>query len=128
LLKRSYKIYDAIGYDWRSARAALELAALTNDATWKDRAREKLAAYPKSWLSRDPTRVATRPEPAEVALLTPAQRAVYDLLLLGRATSEIAAEQGRSEFTIRNHIKAILKAFNVNSRGALLARASGAIT
>ncbi len=128
LLKRSYKIYDAIGYDWRSARAALELAALTNDATWKDRAREKLAAYPQSWLSRDPTRVATRPEPAEVALLTPAQRAVYDLLLLGRATSEIAVEQGRSEFTIRNHIKAILKAFNVNSRGALLARASGAIT
>ena len=128
LLKRSYKIYDAIGYDWRCGRAALELAALTGDKTWKDRAREKLAAYPNSWLARDPAKAAARPEPAEVALLTPAQRAVYDLLLLGRATSEIAAEQGRSEFTIRNHIKAILKAFAVNSRGALLARASGAIT
>jgi DNA-binding CsgD family transcriptional regulator len=128
LLKRSYKIYDAVGYEWRSARAALELAGVTGDESWKERAREKLAAYPKSWLARDPARPAPRAEPAEVALLTPAQRAVYDLLLLGRATAEIAAEQGRSEFTIRNHIKAILKAFNVNSRGALLARASGAIT
>jgi len=128
LLKRAYKIYDAIGYDWRSARAAAELAVVTGDDTWKERAREKLAAYPNSWLARDPARTAPRAELAEVALLTPAQRAVYDLLLLGRATAEIAAEQGRSEFTIRNHIKAILKAFNVNSRGALLARASGAIT
>ncbi|MBD5657068.1 MAG: helix-turn-helix transcriptional regulator [Candidatus Eremiobacteraeota bacterium] len=63
--------------------------------------------------------------PAELATLTKAQRAVYDLLVRGRSTSEIAAELGRSEFTVRNHIKVIFKAFRVNSRPALLARVSG---
>jgi DNA-binding NarL/FixJ family response regulator len=125
LLKRAFKIYDEIGYDWRAGRAALELARATGDAKWKERAAEKLAAYPQSWLAREPGRPA-RAVPPEAALLTPAQRAVYELLLLGRSTSEIAQEQGRSEFTIRNHVKAILKTFGLNSRTALLAHANAA--
>ncbi len=125
LLKRAYKTYDSIGYEWRAARAALELAAVTGDERWKERATERLAAYPQSWLARGSAR-PKRPEPSEAALLTPAQRAVYDLLLLGRSTSEIANEQGRSEFTIRNHIKAILKTFALSSRTALLAKANAA--
>jgi len=36
---------------------------------------------------------------------------------------EIARELGRSEFTVANHAKAVLKAFGVRSRSALIAEA-----
>lgn len=123
LLKRAYKIYDSIGYGWRAARAALELAQLTEDRAWATRAHDRLKAYPNSWLALGPARAA-RERPVELSRLTPAQRAVYEQLVRGRSTAEIAREQGRSEFTIRNHVKAILKAFGVKSRTALLARSN----
>ncbi len=126
LLREAYATYDAIGYDWRAGRAALALASATGEPSWNDRAREKVASYPRSWLAREG--VSGRPavaEPRELARLTAAQRAVYELLLRGLSTAQIATEQGRSEFTVRNHIKAIFKTFGVNSRPALLARASG---
>ncbi len=56
--------------------------------------------------------------------LTPAQRAVFDLLMDGRGTAQIAKELGRSTFTVRNHIKAIFKVFGVTSRPELIVRAS----
>ncbi|MBD5655644.1 MAG: hypothetical protein IAI50_10775 [Candidatus Eremiobacteraeota bacterium] len=129
LLREAFAIYDAIGYDWRAGRAALALADVTRDGAWRERARDKLAAYPLSWL-RVTDNASSPPSPPPIALLevanlTHAQRAVYELLLRGLSTTEIAAEQKRSEFTVRNHIKAIFKAFGVNSRPALLARASG---
>jgi DNA-binding CsgD family transcriptional regulator len=131
LLRAAFNVYDAIGYDWRAGRAALALAEATNDGAWRERAAVKLAPYGRSWLSAtastSPThRHAEHATAApEIQSLTKAQQAVYELLLRGRSTAEIAAEQQRSEFTVRNHIKAIFKAFGVNSRPALLARASG---
>jgi DNA-binding NarL/FixJ family response regulator len=131
LLRAAFNVYDAIGYDWRAGRAALALAEATNDGAWRERAAVKLAPYGRSWLSAT---VSTSPThrhaehataAPEMQSLTKAQQAVYELLLRGRSTAEIAAEQQRSEFTVRNHIKAIFKAFGVNSRPALLARASG---
>ncbi len=126
LLRESYATYDAIGYDWNAGQVALALAECTRDSAWKARAREKLVAYPNSWLVRErPETSVTIPEPPEAGRLTEAQRAVYDLLVRGLSTSQIAAEHGRSEFTIRNHIKAIFKVFGVNSRPALIARTTG---
>jgi DNA-binding CsgD family transcriptional regulator len=58
--------------------------------------------------------------------LTPAQRAVFDLLMQGRKTAEIARVLGRSTYTVRNHVKAIFKIFGVSSRPALIVRALGA--
>jgi DNA-binding CsgD family transcriptional regulator len=55
--------------------------------------------------------------------LTPAQRAVFDLLMEGRKTAEIAKALGRSTYTIRNHVKVIFKIFGVRSRPALIVRA-----
>lgn len=55
--------------------------------------------------------------------LTPAQREVYELLLSGAPTRAIAEQLGRSEFTVRNHIKAIFKKLKVNSRAMLLSTA-----
>lgn len=127
LLRDAWKVYDRIGYDWRAGRAALGLAAATGDDDWKVRAAPKLQGYERSWLSSDRGANAF-PVPAQASALTPARRAVYELLLRGLSTAQIAAEQQRSEFTVRNHIKAIFKAFGVTSRPALIARAIGTST
>jgi len=58
-----------------------------------------------------------------VARLTPAQRRVYELLLSGAPTGEIAESLGRSVFTVRNHVKVIFSTFGVNTRAALIADA-----
>ena len=95
LLREAWEIYDRIGYDWRAGRAALQLADATGDDSWKERAAEKLRGYERSWLR------AERPSnilrvPPEAAALTPARRGVYELILRGLTTAQIAAEQGRS--------------------------------
>jgi len=123
LLRDAWDVYDELGYDWRAGRAARALFAATADPVWHGRAATKLAAYPRSWLALTPGGAPPPNAPAELAALTPAQLAVYRLLLRGFSTAQIAGEQKRSEFTVRNHIKAIFKAFNVNSRPELLARA-----
>lgn len=132
-LQDAWTTFNDIGYDWRAARCAKEIAAFTRDAVWSARATEKIAAYPRSWiaaeidaasdalrngLSLDDGQHSTRA--GRTALLTPAQREVYRLLMDGVAVTEIAKVSNRSEFTIRNHIKAIFKTFHVNSRAALM--------
>jgi len=124
LLREAWKIYDRIGYDWRAGRAALALATATGDDAWKERAAPKLRPYRRSWLVAGVAGANTAAL-AGAETLTPAQAAVYELLLRGFSTAQIAAEQGRSEFTVRNHIKAIFKALGVKSRPALIARAVG---
>ena len=61
---------------------------------------------------------------ALAARLTPAQRAVFEQLLHGMAIRSIARDLDRTENTVRNHVKAIFKVFDVNSRAALMARAN----
>ncbi len=127
LLSSAWSIYDRLGIDWRAARAALALAAIDDAEKWHARAREALNAYPRSWIARGAARGT--PEvalavPPEAANLTPAQRAVFDMLLDGRGTDEIAGALGRSTFTVRNHIKAIFKAYAVSSRSALIVKAT----
>lgn len=56
-----------------------------------------------------------------VALLSPAERAVYDRIVQGKSASEIADELHRSTFTISNHTRRIFKAFGTQSRSKLLA-------
>lgn len=126
LLLRAHEIYAKLGIEWRAGRASLALAQIENEASWRNAAERELRAYPRSWLWRSrsgsgtpaaaPAAPASRP-------LTAAQRAVLDLLLEGRGTEEIAQALGRSTYTVRNHIKAIFKAFGVNSRPALILKA-----
>jgi DNA-binding CsgD family transcriptional regulator len=124
LFRSAWKIYDHVGYDWRAGRTANALSIVTGQASWKERAAEKLRPYRRSWLAAEPA-APERPRLAQTDTLTPAQLAVYKLLLRGLSTAQIAAEQDRSEFTVRNHIKAIFKALGVKSRPALIARAVG---
>jgi DNA-binding CsgD family transcriptional regulator len=131
LYRKAFTIYDDIGYDWRAGRAAMGLFQVKRDPSWLDVAAKKLKPYPLSWLATRLKRLApaemSSSRPAETVLrrraaqeLTPSQAEVYELLLTGAATRDIAKTLGRSEFTVRNHIKAIFKKLKVNSRAALL--------
>jgi PAS domain S-box-containing protein len=59
--------------------------------------------------------VSTDP-PGQAVVLTPRQREVLRLLGDGRTTGKIASELGIAEETARNHIKAVLRALDANSR------------
>lgn len=54
--------------------------------------------------------------PRQAVVLTPRQRQVLQLLGAGRTTGRIASELGIAEETARNHIKAVLRALEANSR------------
>jgi DNA-binding CsgD family transcriptional regulator len=128
LLTNAWGIYDRLGIAWRAARAALALAQIDEMDTWRERAMISLAAYPRSWLTRGQGGDVSMPAPLtvspEAAGLTAAQRTVFDLLLEGRGTDDIARTLKRSAFTVRNHVKAIFKAFSVSSRSALIVKAT----
>jgi DNA-binding CsgD family transcriptional regulator len=131
----AHEIYDAIGYEWRAARAALGLARVAEDRPrWRKIARQHLKSYPSSWLMMQllglegGTGLASSSwnrganvDGGAVGTLTRAQHEIYVLLLKGISTRRIAEELSRSEFTVRNHVKAIFKKLNVNSRAALMA-------
>jgi DNA-binding NarL/FixJ family response regulator len=126
LLKKAWEVYSVLGIQWRAARAAQALAMISDESDWREKARECLRSYPRCWLSRGTaaelaTRAGSYPE---LERLTPARRAVFDLLMEGCSTADIAKRLGRSTFTVRNHIKVIFKVFGATSRSALVVRAS----
>jgi DNA-binding NarL/FixJ family response regulator len=55
--------------------------------------------------------------------LTPKERAVLDLLILGTSTAGISAALGVSEATVRTHLQHLFGKFGVHSRIALIAAA-----
>jgi len=135
LITRAWEIYHEIGYVFREGRAAVALAALTRDGIWQERAERALASLDRRWLTtpierafaaggeREPGGGARGGSVADGNPLTPAQEAVYRLLLDGFDAETISGRLGRSTNTVRNHIKAIYRAYGVRSRGALLAQA-----
>jgi DNA-binding CsgD family transcriptional regulator len=121
LLKKALATFRAHSYDWRTGRCALQLYALTQDDGYLNLAREYLRHYMGSWLGDECRKlVAARP-----VQLPPMQRRVLDALCEGLSIPQIAQKFGRSEYTIRNHIKPLFKAFGVNRREALVAKARG---
>jgi len=60
-----------------------------------------------------------RTDPA--SSLTARQREVFGLLLDGQSNKRIGAKLGLSEGTVKNHVSALLKLFNVDSRSQLMA-------
>lgn len=60
-------------------------------------------------------------------LLTPLEEHVLDLLAVGLAVPEIAAQLSRSRHTVHDHVKSLHRKIGVNSRAELVARATGRI-
>jgi DNA-binding CsgD family transcriptional regulator len=119
-LLAAWSFFARVGFDWRAACAAADLYRLTSDAIWLERAREKLAAYPRSWLARELALPPRADAPPALERLTPAQERVYELLRRGYSNADIARELDRSEHTVRNHIKAVFKRLTVTSRSQLI--------
>jgi DNA-binding CsgD family transcriptional regulator len=117
--RKAWDVYESIGYDWRAGRCALRMYELTSNASWLERAKQKLQSYTGSWL-RDELREEAA---AESLPVTPAQRRVLGLLTEGKTTAQIAKITGTSPNTIQNHIKAMLRALGVPSRSVLIAEA-----
>lgn len=118
-LKEAYDIYDAIGYDWRAGKIAIELASVSGNQHYLEDARKKLARYERSWLAEAYRDAAQRLGFANVlpgVTLTPAQWQVFHLLADGFSLGEVAAHLGRSLNTIRNHTSAIYAALGVHSQ------------
>lgn len=63
------------------------------------------------------------PPPADASALTPRQRDVLDLLLLGHPNKQIARVLGLTEGTVKIHIAAILRALQARNRTEAVLRA-----
>ncbi len=63
--------------------------------------------------------------PLDLALLTPAERRVFDLAVRGLPVKEIAAELVLSDATVATHLSRIYAKFGVRGRAELLARLAG---
>ena len=118
-LTDAWETFERYAYGWRSALAAADIYELTGARTWLTRARHAIAPWPNTWIARKITKLDAEKLP--IAKLTSTQRRVYDALLEGCSTKEIAEKLGRSPNTVRNHIAAVFIAFRVKSRAQLLA-------
>lgn len=116
-LHASFEVYDRTGYDWRAGRCALRLFEATRDEQYLRVASEKLQNYPNSWLTVELQALSGG---NVLPNLPPMQQRVFEELCKGYSTAEIAKNLNRSEYTVKNHIKLIFKAFGVKSRAALL--------
>jgi len=123
LLRKALQTFGAHGYGWRAGQCALKLYEETHDVVYAAVAKEHLRFYAGSWLG-DELRAMVTP----AIKLPPMQKRVYEALCKGYSTAQIASEIGRSQFTIRNHIKLIFKALGVNSRAALIASSQNRTT
>lgn len=119
-LRKSLETFAKCGYDWRAGRSALRLFEAMRDESYLETAKEKLRHYMGSWLGKE-LRVLSDQRHAK---LPPMQRRVFEAMCRGLSSKAIAKELGRSEFTVRNHIKLVFKTFGVNSRSQLLAEAA----
>lgn len=121
MLRTAYEIFSQFDYGWRAALAALGLHKATHDPHWLSLARKAIKRWPNSWIAREIRTAQSRAESEEESLLTPAQRPILRLLMEGRRNADIAHVLGKSPHTIRNHIAEIFRAFDVTSRGELIA-------
>jgi DNA-binding CsgD family transcriptional regulator len=119
VLRKAWITFDRIGYDWRAGRTALRLFEATGKDRWRHLAEDKLEPYPRSWLVRETSEGQAHGN-APIAL-PPRQRKVLDMLCQKMTTAEIAGDLGLSPHTVRNHLKAVFRAYQVNSRAALIA-------
>jgi DNA-binding CsgD family transcriptional regulator len=121
--RKAWIVFDRIGYDWRAAQSALRLFDLTKKDRWRHLAEDKLEAFPRSWLADELRNRNVAPVRPSVKL-PPMQNKVFSMLCQKMTTADIANQLGLSQHTVRNHLKAVFRAYGVNNRAALVAEAA----
>lgn len=119
-LRRAREVYKQLRYDWRAARCELQLYRLSPDPALLKSAEDLLSHYGSSWLAGELRTLGGATASSE---LSPMQDRVFRYICEGLSNAEIAARLGRSENTVANHAKAVLKTFGVSNRPALIALA-----
>ena len=117
-LRTAFDTWTRLGFAWRAALAALDLYALTRTEEYLAHARTIARRAPHSWVSRAVAEAGQAPS-SDLPRLGIAERRVVRLICDGKTSKQIAADLGKSEFTIRNQTKRIFKAFGVRTRSAL---------
>lgn len=112
-------LWSELGYLRRAAYASADLRALSGKGETAVEARFATVAPAHPIASQNEAAAAPLAWPP----LSPALRKMLEALCAGRSVREIAAASGRSEFTLRNHLKRLFKAFGVRSSAALVAAA-----
>ena len=116
-LQTSYELFDAIGYHFQSAIAAMALEELTNDAGWRERAVRHSRAYPDCPLLSIAQTPPHDPFPADVTALG---RQLARAYAEGATTDELSRRFSRSRYTIDVQLSGLARAFGVGSNEALL--------
>lgn len=120
--QRALLAFESMNYQWRAARCALLLHALTGKDHWLERARAASTAHPRSFLAGEFQERATAGQTDVDDLLTPRQRDVLARLRQGAQIAEVARQLGMSPNTVRIHIGRIYRALGVRDRFGLLKR------
>ena len=123
LAKMAYSEFEAMGFEWRAARAALLLYESGLGAEWLERAKTAARNYPRSFVADKIARAFQSNKDEYLGKITPRAREVFTLLCCGKSTDEIACSLGSSPGTVRVHIANIHRAFGVSTRSQLLVKA-----
>jgi DNA-binding CsgD family transcriptional regulator len=119
--RRALSEWEKQGDRYRAALASLEVLRLEGTARISNSLRGAVRDVPKSWLSRETSRVAESAA-SPLAKLSPAERRVLDKICEGSTSRQIAEELGRSASTVRNQTISIFRKFGVSTRSALVAQ------
>ncbi|HTW85524.1 MAG TPA: LuxR C-terminal-related transcriptional regulator [Candidatus Sulfotelmatobacter sp.] len=124
LLRDALDRWESLRYVRRALTAAAELAA-RGERIESARLRALVDALPTHPLAQQLQRRLGSAElgAGGAVVLSPEQRRVLEALCAGVSVRTMAQEWGRSEFTIRNHLKKLFAKLQVVSSAALVAKA-----
>jgi len=122
-LRRAFDAFSSMRYAWRAAAAAMRLHAITGDDDWLRRAALSVADFPRSSVAGQIRKAAAGVEDPRYARLTAAQRRIFRDVCEGLSYDEIGKLHGLQYNTVKNHVAAIHRTFEVRSTRALIAEA-----
>jgi DNA-binding NarL/FixJ family response regulator len=116
-LRSAYEIWIRFDYRTHAVRVAQILWQLTQDLAYRQYIESISTVMPSAWFAKS----EGNPQANDILeKLSQAELRVLRSLLRGDQPKKIAAEFGRSIFTIRNQVKKVFLAFGVHSRSALV--------
>jgi DNA-binding CsgD family transcriptional regulator len=115
----AYEIFNAAGYHFRSALAAMGLFETSRDAVWLERARAHAEFFPRSALRSTLSHESMTSENSRLLELTPMQRQIAYALCEGLDLAELSRRFSRSAFTLGKHVDTVYQRLGVNNRKSL---------
>lgn len=117
----AFESFEQVGYRRRAAVAALRLMELTTSPQYRQYALDATAGSASTFWMRRKATGQERGIDALFALLTPLERDTLRLVVRGLSNPQIAREQNRSRYTVRNMLSQLFQVFGVQDRRQLAA-------